>query len=162
MTLYEINDALMACMRETVDEETGEIISECIDPERVAALEMEFTDKVDGIACWIKNLTADAEAMKAEADKLTKRAKAATRKAESLKSYLAVVLHEQKWQGIRAAVSFRQSSAVMVEDVSKLPSAFIRCKMSEEPDKAAIKKALTGGETVPGATLVYNTSCIIK
>lgn len=50
MTLYEINEAIMAC----VDVETGEII----DLDRLNALEMERDRKISNVACWIKDLKA--------------------------------------------------------------------------------------------------------
>lgn len=42
MKLFDIDEAILAC----VDLETGEII----DPDRLAALEMEREKKIDGIA----------------------------------------------------------------------------------------------------------------
>ena len=62
MNLYEINEALYGC----VDEETGEII----DAEKLEALSLAFDEKVENIALWIKNLLADAAAIKAEKLKL--------------------------------------------------------------------------------------------
>ena len=54
--LYEINQAIMDC----VDEETGEIV----DIEKLNDLHMQFDDKVENIACFIKNLLSDAKAIK--------------------------------------------------------------------------------------------------
>ena len=64
-TLYEIDEEILNC----VDQETGEII----DPEKLAQLQMDFDKKVEGIALWIKNLLSDAEAIKAEKNKLADR-----------------------------------------------------------------------------------------
>ena len=57
MNLYEINAEIMAC----VDEETGEII----DTVKLDQLQMVFGEKVEGIALYIKNLAAEAAAIKA-------------------------------------------------------------------------------------------------
>lgn len=54
MTLYEIDQAILAC----IDEESGEII----DADALAELSMERDKKVEGVALWIKNLRADAPA----------------------------------------------------------------------------------------------------
>ena len=59
-SLYEIDNAIMEC----IDPETGEII----DAERLTALQMERDKKIEGVACWVKNLDADAAAYKAEKD----------------------------------------------------------------------------------------------
>ena len=58
MTIYEIDQAIMEC----VDLETGEII----DTEQLDKLQMERDAKLENVACWIKDLKAEAEALKAE------------------------------------------------------------------------------------------------
>ena len=80
---------------------------------------------------------------------------------ESLKKYLAYALNGQAFKSIRASVSFRKSQAVEVPDIYKLDENYLRYK-EPEADKTAIKEALKAGKTVAGATLVENTSVIIK
>lgn len=63
--LYEINEQILSC----VDMETGEII----DADKLQDLQLAFDEKVEGIACWIKNLLSDAAAIKAEKDALAER-----------------------------------------------------------------------------------------
>ena len=65
MTIYEIDQAIMNC----VDAETGEII----DTERLDKLQMERDAKLENVACWIKDLKAEAEALKAEKQALADR-----------------------------------------------------------------------------------------
>ena len=43
--------------------------------------------------------------------------------------------------------------AVQIDDIAQLPPKYTRQKISIEPDKVAIKKALKNGEEVPGASL---------
>ena len=43
--------------------------------------------------------------------------------------------------------------AVQIDDIAQLPAKYTRQKISIEPDKVAIKKALKNGEEVPGASL---------
>ena len=66
--LYEIDNEILAC----VDAETGEIL----DTERLDALQMEREAKLEGVALWEKDLTAEANAVKEEADKLMARKRA--------------------------------------------------------------------------------------
>ena len=67
MTIYEIDQAIMEC----VDLETGEII----DTDKLNELELERESKIEGVACWIKDLKAEAEALKNEKQALAERQK---------------------------------------------------------------------------------------
>ena len=73
MTIYEIDQAIMEC----VDIETGEII----DTEQLDKLQMERNTKLENVACWIKDLKAEAEALKAEKQALAERQRVAENKA---------------------------------------------------------------------------------
>ena len=76
--LFDINRELQDLWEAALDPETGEL-----DEEKLAAFEalgMERDAKIENIACWIKNLKSDAEALKTEAKNMTDRAKAAERK----------------------------------------------------------------------------------
>ena len=153
MKLYEIDQAILNC----IDLETGEII----DTEQLDKLTMERETKLENIACWIKELKAEAEALKAEKMAFAKRQQVAENKMESLKKYLAYALNGQAFKSTRASVTFRKSQAVEVADIWKLDENYLRYK-EPEADKTAIKEALKQGKTVAGATLVENTSVIIK
>lgn len=153
MTIYEINQAIMEC----VDLETGEII----DTEQLDKLTMEREAKLENVACWIKELKAEAEALKAEKMAFAKRQQVAENKMESLKKYLAFALDGNAFKSTRASVTFRKSQAVEITDIYKLDENYLRYK-EPEADKTAIKEALKAGKEVAGATLVENTSVIIK
>ena len=153
MTLYQIDQAILNC----IDLETGEII----DTEQLDKLTMEREAKLENVACWIKELKAEAEALKAEKMAFAKRQQVAENKMESLKKYLAYALDGQAFKTTRASVTFRKSQAVEIDDIYKLDENYLRYK-EPEADKTAIKEALKQGKTVAGATLVENTSVIIK
>lgn len=153
MNLYEIDQEIMNC----VDMETGEII----DSVRLDELQMDRDTKIENIACWIKNLKADAEALKAEKDALAGRQKAAENKMESLKKYLSGYLAGQKFQTPKVAISFRKVSSVNVTDMSILPKEFLRCA-DPTPDKTMIKNAIKAGNNISGAEIVEGQSITIK
>lgn len=153
MKLYEIDQAIM----DLVDNETGEII----DIEMFDSLQMERDEKIESIALYIKDLKAEAEALKAEKLAFAERQKVAENKAESLKNYLAYVLNGQAFKTTRASVTFRKSQSVEIDDIYKLDENYLRYK-EPEADKTAIKEAIKAGQTVKGATLIENTSVIIK
>lgn len=145
MTLWEIDQGIMACL----DAETGEII----DPEMLTALSMEREAKLENVACWIKNLRAEAAAIKVEKDALAKREKAAAKKAEDLENWLVQALGGQAFNTAKCAVGFRKSSRVDVLDKSIIPEAFMKAKTEYSPDKNAIAAAIKAGQEVSGCVL---------
>lgn len=151
--LYEIDAQIMEC----VDFETGEII----DVERLEALQMEFDSKVEGIALWIKSLVAEAKMVKEEKDNLAARQKACENKAESLKKYLASALGGEKFKTSKVSISYRKSKSVEVEDISLLDDDYLKFK-EPEADKTKIKKALEGGISLEGVSLVEKNNIQIK
>lgn len=153
MTLYEIDQQLLDC----IDLETGEII----DAEKLTELTMERDEKIEKVALWIKELKAEAEALKAEKQSFADRQKAAENKIESLKKWLVDALNGEKFKTTKVAVSFRKTKSVDVPDIFALDENYVKYA---EPtaDKAAIKKAIEAGETVKGAQLVENVSVSIK
>ena len=152
--LYEIDQGILECL----DLETGEVI----DPERLESLQMERSQKIENVVCWIKNLLSDAEAIKVEKEALAKRQVAALAKAEQLKEWLAKALEGQKFSTARCAVSFRRSETVEVADVTLLPDDLLRVKTTVEPNKTAIKALLKDGQEVVGCCLVENQNINIK
>ena len=155
MNLYEIEDAILEC----VDTETGDIV----DIERLEALELERDTKISNIACWIKDLKAEAEAIKTEKQALDKRQRVAENKAEQLKNYLSGFLNGAKFKDARVSISYRTSTSTQIDeglDINSLPDEFK--KVTVEPSKTAIKEALQNGQEIAGCRLVQNTSIQIR
>lgn len=162
MRLYEINAALEELLNQ-VDPETGELVC---DMDALEALSIEREEKLEGLALYCKNLTAEAEAIKAEKLALEKRQKAALNRAEKARDFLARMLAGEKFTTPKVAVSWRTSQAVQLDD-DFLPWAmqygdqYLSYK-DPDPDKKAIAAALKAGEAVPGAELVTNLNMQIK
>lgn len=166
MTLYEIDNSILECMKNVVmDEETGELLDvetgEILDTDKLDALYMERDKKIENIACWYKNLMSDATALKAEIESLEKRKKSAENKAEQLKNYLANCLHGEKFKTVKAVISFRSSQSVEVDTWKGLPKQYLRVK-EPEVDKKLLKKALKEGEVLQGVRLVEKQNITIK
>lgn len=159
MKLYEIDAALDAL----INEETGEIA----DYEAFAELQMQKEQKCENIALALKNARAEAEAIKAEVDELTKRRKAAESRAERLKDYLAEALGGEKLKTGRVSVSYRRAKSVKLDDsfikwaAENNRDDLLRYK-EPEADKKAIKAELEGGAALPGAELVESASVIVR
>ena len=158
MKLYEIDNAILDC----IDLETGEVI----DTERLDALNMERDAKVENVVLWIKDLMAEANAIKAEKQKLAERQKVAENKAESLKKWLVYALHRKKVSTAKCAVYFKNTESVEVseEGLNNLINghADLLTYKAPEPNKTAIKQALKDGLSVAGVQLIQNISTIIK
>lgn len=160
MNLYEINQQITEAFDAAVDPETGEVVNEeALD--KLRDLQMSRDDKVENIGLWIKDLKADADALKSERDGFNDRLKAVNNKIESLQKYLQNSLAGEKFKTARLSISYRNTPSVNVTDFDSLPFEFKRFK-DPEADKAKIKQAIKAGQTVPGAELVTNTSMIIK
>lgn len=155
MTLYEIDEAMLEC----VDMETGEII----DINKLEALEMERDKKISNIACWIKDLKAEAEAVKAEKMNLQKRQSACENKAEQLKKYLEFALQGEKFKDSRCSVSYRRSESVKVDEninIDEVPECYLKIK--KEISVSDVKEALKSGIDVVGCSLVSKQNIQIK
>lgn len=160
MNLYEIDNAIMNAYEASVDPETGEINEEAY--KALNELEMEKTNKIENILLWIKNLNAEAEALKAEKESFDARQKRAEKKAESLKKYVAGVLNGEKFSTDRVVVSWRPSESVSFDgDIRSLPGICIRQK-DPEVNKTELKKLLKAGEKIPGASLIKKMNMQIK
>ena len=170
MTLYDI-DAQIAALDGAaeddmlIDAETGELISVS---QALDALRMEREAKIENVACWVKNLSAEADAIREEENRLIKRRKAAETKAANLKSWLLAAMTREggttdKLKTGRVMVSVKRNPPrTVVDDEKMLPWTYTTVKQVFEPDKAAIKAALLAGEEVPGAHLEYGRSVVIK
>ena len=152
MNIYDINRAIENCITED-----GEVIDE----QALTELLMAKEEKIENVACWIKNLTAEAEAIKAEKEKLAERQKQAEAKAESLKKWLAFALEGEKFTTARVAISYRKSVSVKVDE-SLLDKKYMKEKVTYTPDKIALKKALQAGENIEGAYLEEKQNIQIK
>ena len=152
MNLYEINHEIMSCW----DEETGEIL----DVPKFDAMQMALEDKLEGIGCYIKNLEAEAAALKVEEDAFVARRKKAENKAASLKNYLAGFLQGCPFETLRVKVSFRKSESLEVAEGTIVPEEFLKYKV--EVNKAELKKAVKGGLVLDGVQLIQKQNIQIK
>ena len=160
MTLYQLNDTIRKAIELGFDEETGEIF----DTDYIEALELQRDEKIENIALFIKNLKAEAEAIKAEKMNLARRQQTAENKAEWLKQYLAKCLDGEKFFTPKVAISYRKSQTVEFIDgfdVNQLPEQYQR-KVEPEADKTALKDALKEGQEIYGVYLQEHQNTIIK
>ena len=160
--LYEIDQEILDC----VDMETGEIL----DVEKLDALQMERERKLEGVALWIKDMKAEAAAVKEEADKLTARKKALENKMDGLKTWLLMALGGEKLSTPRCKVYQTHNQRVVIDDEKALIDMFLSSPSGEkflrmkdpEIDKTALKDSMKQGYEFEFAHLEETESVVIK
>ena len=161
MTLYEIDQK----MQSLVDPETGELM----DYEAFAALQMDREKKIENMALWVKDLSAEAKAIKEEEDNLRDRRRGMENKAERLKTYLSIALGGEKFQTARCAVSFRKTASVQIDDQDNLihwleQNGYDGCIKYKEPEvsKTELGKLIKAGTPVPFTYIKESQSVGVK
>lgn len=162
MHIYELNKQIETLSeQEWVDPDTGEILDEDV-ANALNALTLERDEKIENVALWYKDVLAEAEAIKAEENKLASRRRGKERLAESLKRFLDFACAGQKFSSPRVAISFRNvvNGKTVIDDPTLIPMAFQ--KVVTEPIKSEISKAIKAGIDVPGAHLEDSHSVIVR
>lgn len=158
MALWDINRELEAAFMECIDPETGEIID---DTSRLDELLLARDEKIENIALFIKNLDAEAKAVKAEKDNLAKRQKSIENRAEWLKKYLADNLQGESFKTAKTVISWRKSEVIEIRSMDDVPEDYLKFK-EPEADKVALKKAIKAGQVFDGIALVEKNNIQIK
>ena len=161
MNLYESDNAITAL----TDPETGELL----DFEAFEQLQIEREHKIENIALWVKDLTAEAKAIQDEIKSLTERRDALKKKAQRLESYLMRFLDGEKFTTPRCVVTFRRSKSLQVEDDFSLvawrqENGFPDCILMRQPEvsKKAITDLIQSGVDVPFAHIVEHLNMGVK
>lgn len=153
MNLYEIDQAILAC----VDMETGEIV----DPEKLDALQLERDAKIEGVGLWVKNLKAEAAALKAEKEAFAKRQQEAEKLVKSLQNWLTRATGGEAWKSTKVTISYRASTAVEIAEDAKIPKKYYRM-VEPEVDKLAIRAALEEGKKIAGCAIVRRSNIQVR
>ena len=161
-SVYELDAKISSCIQldeeHVVSVDDGEILN----LQQFEALQMERDAKVEGLACYIKNKIADAEAIYAEIDVLSQRASVMKREAERCKAYLAGVLYGEKFETPRCKITWCKSEVCNVLSMEEIPDEYKRTKVTIDADKTAIKKAIKAGTEVPGAEVIQKLNMTLK
>ena len=158
MNLYEITGAI-AQLTELMED--GEIPQEAFN-DTIESLGAE--EAIEGVVKAIRNAAADAEAFKAEAERLTEKRRQAEEKVDRLKAlilnYLSVTDQKKAAAGI-FTVSRRATKSCELLDESQIPEAYLIIQ-PPKVDKKTLLAELKEGKEIPGARLKESESIIIK
>lgn len=163
LSLYDINQQI-ASFNFAIDEETGEITN-FTDYE---ALEMARDEKIENTALLIKNLNAEAAAIKAEEKALAKRREAVEHKAERLTNYLADMCAGETFKTPRVAISYRTSTPCEITDEDKLVEWLFEHNRDDlvtvkfTPSKAKVKALIAEGVECPYARNIEKKNIQIR
>lgn len=166
-TLYELNQQYRALLEMALDDE--------IDPQAIAdtmeGMEGEIGDKLDGYAHVLKELGREREALKAQADYITKEADRLKARAASIEEHerwmksnmqnMLEVLPDQKMRTSEFTFYIQKNTPKTVytcEDVAEIPEEFLKLEI----DKTLVTKALKDGSELDFAHLEQSSSIRIR
>ncbi len=164
LTLYQIKDTYLYFLDKVA---AGEVPEESI-ADTLESIEGEFEEKADNIACLIKTLIAEADAIKLEEENLKKRRETKERHIERLKEYLSnnmLQLGKSKIETARNILSFKKSASLQIADensfIKKYPD-LIKVEVERTIPKKDITDLIKSGEALDGAVLVEKQNLQIK
>lgn len=177
MKLYEISDRFQFAfdMLEKVAENPDEYPADAVDSlmKGFDGMNMKFDEKAESIALHVKELKAQAMAIKDEEKRLAGRRKAKESQIEWFMSYLLTCMQKaqkSKLETSRCVVSIRSNpESVEIDNTDAFVEMLCKTDRDEllkysEPEirKAELKKRMQDGETFEGARLVRKQSLNIK
>lgn len=162
MKLYELTQNfknLEEVLNNTEDNDIKELILNSMNE-----VSCDLSTKVENIVKLIRNLQADAEAVKTEEQRLCKLRKQKEKQVEGLQKYLfdcISSLERREVKGGIFTVSVKKNPPkTVIDDINAIPKEFIINVPTL--DKKALKEVLKEGQKIDGARLVREESLRIK
>lgn len=138
---------------------------------RLMDIEADFEVKAENIACFIKELSGEAETLRKEKKNVSSRLDAKTHLIDRLKTMLVenmTAIGRKKIDMPKAKISLRnnQETAQFADEKKFISWANVNrpdlLRYTPDISKTAVKTALQKGEEIPGATLGRTVSALIK
>ena len=161
MKLYEISDTYQHAIGRALETEDD---AEALTRE-LEVITDSFAVKAEAVLGFMRGVEAEAEAFKAESDRLAARGKALQGNSDRLKKYLEIEFRRLGLPELKAGLNtlkFQKNPwAVDVEvQPESLPPKYQRVKI--EADRIAIKADLQAGVEVPGCRMMQSERFVIK
>ena len=130
------------------------------------SMDGELKDKLRAVIAYSLDLEIEATGAAAAAKRMKERADSLDTRVKWLRDYAlrsmeATNLSEVSTDEWAAKVAKKPASVVIADGV-ELPAEYIRTTVKTEPDKAALKAALSGGAVIPGVSLVSGHRLALK
>jgi len=175
MTLYEITDEIKA-LEDMIDDAMTDPegnLKDLSEDDKGALLSLvdetqgKFAEKAERICRYMVNVKAQAEACKAEEERLAKRRKAAERKTDALKWILETSMiragMEKAEAGTFKLAIQKNPPSVFIARLDDVPPEYWRViPETREPDKRKMLEDLKAGREIPGALLAQGSSLRIR
>lgn len=139
--------------------------------DRLMEIEADFEVKAENIACFIKELSGEAETLRKEKKSVSSRLDAKTHLIDRLKTMLVenmTAIGRKKIDMPKAKISLRnnQETAQFLHEKEFISWANMNrpdlLKYTPEINRTAVKNALQNGDKIQGAVLGRTVSAIIK
>lgn len=114
----------------------------------IDGIEFEFEEKADSTAKMIRSLIADADAVKAEKDRLADREKALRNSADNLKKYLETMMLEvdkKKFKTKLFSFNIQKNAPIVKVEVDELLPKKYLIPQPDKVDKKQLLKDLKAG-----------------
>lgn len=171
MKLYEYAEDFKALF-DSLDDMSGDEELEQAWFDTLESVEAEFDDKAENVIAFIKELNAQAAALKEQEKAFAERRRAKEHHAERLKKYLLGCMNtvgRKKIDRPMGCASVRSnaespqfdSESGFIEWAKRNADELLRYK-EPEIDKAAVKRYLQAGNELDGVSLERSKSLIIK
>jgi hypothetical protein len=127
------------------------------DPDKIELLnnEADYSQRMDKAIFVLKESQDFSKAIKSIIESYQIRQKQFNSKAENIKKYIGLLMdtaNERSYKSAAGTVSFRSTSpSVVIVDEDKIPDDYKKTTITV--DKMALKKALSEGLVIEGATL---------
>jgi hypothetical protein len=164
MNIYQISQEYQEALYQLsqIDDITPEIIEDTL-----SGIKCELEDKAINIAAYIKNLTAECEAVRKAKKEMATREYCLLSKIEKMKNWLKEQLIACEIKRIKKTPHFeikiqKNPCSLDVFKLELIPQEFINFEVIENINNQKIKEALKNGHQVPGARLENGTALIIK
>jgi hypothetical protein len=169
MNLYDIDSNLETLIEYGCDPDTGEILDATEFNNKLDEFNMELDKKISDLACYIKSLKAEAEAIKQEKLNLAKRQKSCENKAEGIKNYLdnyfrttqGENFNKYKFKDPRVSLGYRKSKKCVITNSDLIPKEYIK-DVEVKFDLKEIKKDIQQGKDIEGAEIQENINLSIR
>lgn len=160
MNLYELTEQARILQEWAQDPETdAKTLADTME-----SLDGEIADKLEACAKVIKNLEADETALKAEAARLTEKARTARSGIDRIKKMMQTAMEQigkKKIKGELFSFGIQKNPAAVVVDAEprNIPADFLIWQQPKV-DKEKLKKALKAGEDLDGIAHLAQTESL--
>lgn len=165
MTIYTISDDMLRILNMLEQQPEDETEEQAL-RDTLEMIKMDFAEKADGYGKVLRQLQAEAEAIKAEKIRLGKRQSTLEQNAERLKETMKqamIMTGQKKVKTDLFTFSTRAGKELVIDtdNIFEIPDELLRYK-DPEPDKAAIKEYLKTNPECCWAHMIETQSLIVK